>query len=260
MDKIIFGLVFGCFLFGTLPSFAKEPLKITADDTLEWHRDRQEIIARGNVIASQGGASIESATMTATYKEGQKENKFLPQTLRADKNVRVKTPDGTAYGDQALYDISTETATMTGATLRLESDNFELTATEEFKYFVNDGKLLATGRAKLVQSTDDGENSIEADQLIANFIENSEDQDRQLEKMEAVGNVIITTPTEVISGDKGFYNKMTNKAELSGNVKIIRGQNALEGALASVDLTSNISTLSGGDGNGGRVSGVFYPE
>ena len=137
----------------SVPALAAEPLKLTADNALEWHRDQQKIIAKGNVKASQGTASIESATMTATYEEGTKSNKFLPQTLYAETNVRIKTPDGTAYGDIATYDIKREVATLTGNNLRLESDNFKLTANQEFKYQVNQAQLLASGRAKLIQST-----------------------------------------------------------------------------------------------------------
>ena len=254
------GAFFLIMCAGASPVWGNEPLKITADKALEWHRDQQKIIARGNVIATQGEASIKSATMTATYKEGQKENKFLPQTLRAENDVRISTPDGIAYGDLAIYDISKETAILTGSNLLLESDNFKLSANDKFEYFVKAGKLSASGRAKLIQESEDGNNVIEADKLTANFLSNVGQGNRQLEKMEAIGNVVITTPTETITGNQGFYNKMTNQAELSGDVKIIRGANILEGAVANVDLTANISTLSGGEKDQGRVSGVFYPE
>lgn len=239
---------------------ANEPLKITADKALEWHRDQQKIIARGNVIATQGDASIRSHVMTATYEQGKGDNKFLPQTLRAENNVRISTPDGTAFGDVAIYNVKNDMATLTGSDLRLEADNFKLSAADKFEYFVKEGKLAASGRAKLTQENEDGNNVIEADQLTARFIDEGGSNERQLEKMEAIGNVVITTPTETITGDEGFYNKLTNKAELSGNVKIMRGANVLEGAIANVDLNTNISTLSGGPENNGRVSGVFYPE
>ena len=35
-----------------------EPLEITADKTLEWHRNDQKYIARGNAKAAQGDVSI----------------------------------------------------------------------------------------------------------------------------------------------------------------------------------------------------------
>lgn len=238
-----------------------EPLEISADKSLEWHRDQLKIIARGNAKASQGDASISSTLMTATYKEGEKENKFLPQTLTAEQNVVIKTADGKAYGDKAVYKISNKTATLTGKNLKLVSENMTLTARDKFQYNIDAGMLSATGRAKLLQVTDKGDNTIEADSLSAIFdTQGSDTRNRDLKRMEASGNVIITTPTETIRGDKGFFNKQTNVAELSGNVKVIRGQNTLTGELATVDLNTNISTLSGGSEGTGRVTGVFYPE
>ncbi len=255
MARLIFALL--CLLSPAV--YAADPLTLTADTALEWHRDQQKIIARGNVTAIQGESKIQSALMTADYTEGGDKNKFLPKTLRAENDVRISTPDGTAYGDVALYDIGQKNATLTGENLRLESDNFKLEANDRFSYNIQSGNLSAHGRAKLTQTTDKTTNTIEADSLTAHFIKTA-GKNRDLEKMTATGNVIITTPTEVITGDQGFYNKQTNQAELRGNVKILRGPNELTGSLASIDLVTNISTLSGGANNKGQVSGVFYPE
>lgn len=258
------GRLKGTILFLSLlvcSSFAiAEPLEISADKALEWHRDQQKIIARGNAIASQGDATISSAIMTATYKEGEKENKFLPQTLTAEQSVVISTPDGKAYGSKATYKIANKTATLTGSDLKLVSENMVLTAQDKFEYKIEEGRLSALGRAKLVQTTDKGDNTIEADTLSAIFIDGGNGNNRELERMEADGNVVITTPTETIYGDKGSFNKIKNIAELSGNVKVERGKNILQGTLATVDLNTNISTLSGSESEGGRVSGTFYPE
>ncbi len=80
-----------------------------------------------------------------------------------------------------------------------------------------------------------------------------------LKTLEAIGNVVITTETEVLRGERGVYNAATNVAELHENVKITRGPNVLEGTKAQVDLDTNISKIFGGAQNGGQVRGVFYP-
>lgn len=259
MARLSFALCFFCLSFIALPVLAAEPLEIKADKALEWHRDDQKIIARGNVSATQGDASIRSNLMTATYEEGEKENKFIPQTLRAEQNVRIKTPDGTAFGDVATYDIKKKVAKLSGKKLRLEADNLVLSAKKEFRYNIAKGRLYAVGDAKLTQKTKEGSNTLQADTLSARFVRHN-GRNRQLERMEANGSVIITTPTETITGDKGFYNRITNQAELSGNVKVIRGPNTLQGELATVDLNTNISTLSGGESGSSQVTGTFYPE
>jgi len=259
MDRLKSYFIFLCLLAFCGVAQA-EPLEITADKVLEWHRDQQKIIARGHAKASQGESSLSADLMTATYLEGEKENKFLPKTLIAEKHVVIQTADGKAYGDKAVYDIKNKTATLTGTDLKMISKNMVLTAQDRFEYQIELGKLSAIGRAKMVQATDKGDNTIEADTLSASFQKNSDKNKRELERMDATGNVIITTPTEIIKGDEGFFNKITNIAELSGNVSVVRGQNVLEGDLATVDLNTNISTLSGSKTEDGRVRGVFYPE
>ena len=63
----------------------------------------------------------------------------------------------------------------------------------------------------------------------------------------------------MLTGDRGIYQASTNIAELHDNVKITRGPNVLEGEKAQVNLETNVSKISGGSGETGRVRGVFYP-
>jgi lipopolysaccharide export system protein LptA len=83
---------------------------------------------------------------------------------------------------------------------------------------------------------------------------------RELDTLEATGNVIIKTGAETVTGSYGIYRAATNKAELTGGVTIKRGENILQGARAEVDLNTNTSRMFGGaGGQQGRVRGVFYP-
>ena len=55
---------------------------------------------------------------------------------------------------------------------------------------------------------------------------------------------------------------MEGLATLSGNVKITRGENQLNGAVAEVNLNTGISRLLSNRGaqNGSRVRGLFTPK
>lgn len=239
---------------------SEAPLEITADDTLEWHRNDLKFIARGKVIAAQGDVEIKSSTLTAHYRETDKSAIDIYR-INADQNVIINSKEATAYGDLAVYNVDQGKATMTGDNLKMVSPDQIVTARDNFEYFVTDGRLIANGAVKIVR----GEDTITTDQAIAFFSENAEGE-RQLQRLEAKGNVIITTPTEVLYGNQGHYDAASNMAEIYGNVRITRGPNVLEGERAEVDLTTNISRMFGGAASGttgtdsGRVRGVFYPD
>jgi lipopolysaccharide transport protein LptA len=72
--------------------------------------------------------------------------------------------------------------------------------------------------------------------------------------------VVIETSTETAVGTRAVYDRDQNIATLEGPVTITRGANVLNGAYATVDLTTKLSTLHGDPKSGGRVTGVFYTD
>jgi len=230
-----------------------QPLEITADQTLEWHRNAQQFIARGAVIVKQGYVMIAADTITADYRETEGSS-FDIYRLTAEGNVRITSQGNIATGDHAVYEVDKGVATMTGGDLRLNSPDQAVTAKESFEYWVTEGRLTARGAAHVVR----GKDSLDANSVSATFAENAAGE-RQLKSLTAEGNVRITTPTEVLTGNRGVYDAASNIAKVTGNVKISRGPNVLEGESAEVNLTTNVSKMEGGKADGGRVRGVFYP-
>lgn len=231
-----------------------DPLEITADQTLEWHRNDKQYIARGNVIVHQGTVTIHADTLTADYRETSA-SAFEIYRLTAAGSVRIVSQGNTATGTQAVYDVDRGVAVMTGDNLRLTSPDQDVTAQQSFEYWVTDGKLTARGNAVVKRA---GGDTLRADTVSAVFAEDAGGS-RQLKRLNADGNVKITTPTEVLTGNKGQYEAATNIAQITGHVKIARGPNVLEGESAEVNLTTNVSTMKGSPAQGGRVRGVFYP-
>lgn len=233
---------------------AKQPLEITADESLEWHRNELYFMARKNVKAVQGATTLKSALLSAKYREGKKGGIKIYEIL-AEGSVEIISAQSKAYGDKATYDMDKGYAVMTGKNLKLVSPDQTVTAQDKMEYWTAKGTLEAYGRAKAVREGDE----IVADVLIAEFAQDAGGK-RALKRLRATGNVVITTPTEVLTGDAGVYEADTNMAELTGAVKISRGPNVLEGEKAQVDLNTNISKMFGASaGGGGRVRGVFYP-
>ncbi|MCB9990331.1 MAG: ostA-like family protein [Rhodospirillales bacterium] len=230
-----------------------EPLEITADQTLEWHRDKQQYIAHGNVIAKQGTVSIMADRLSADYRETDASS-FDIYRLTATGNVKIVSQGNTAYGEHAVYEVERGMAVMTGNNLRLASPDQSVTARERFEYWVTEGRLSAVGDAHVVRAQD----TLDADSVSVIFKNDASGQ-RRIDTLTADGNVKITTPTETLTGTKGRYTAATNIAEITGNVKISRGPNVLEGQRAEVNLSTNVSKMHGGAGDTGRVRGVFYP-
>lgn len=236
-------------------SSPKAPLEITADETLEWHRNEKIFIAKGNVTTKQGDVSIKSATQSATYQETP-ETSFDLTTLKADGNVEIISQGSTATGQAATYDVKKGVAVMTGNNLKMTSADQTVTARDRFEYETSAGKLSAVGAVHVIR----GEDTLDADRASAVFRDDKTIGKRVLDTLEANGSVVITTPEEVLKGEHGIYRAATNKAEISGGVTITRGQNILQGDRAEVDLTTNISKIFGSPSEGGRVRGVFYPS
>ncbi len=249
----------------------KQPLEITADQTLEWHRNDKKYIARGKAEAKQGATQINADLLTADYRESQKSN-FDIYRMSAEGNVVITSQGNQAFGDRAVYELDSGVATMTGKELKMTAPDQTLIARDKFEYAVPEGRLSAYGDVIIIR----GEDKIQADKASAFFAQDgattttnasSPMGGRKLERFEGEGHVIVTTPTEVLTGDRGVYNAATNMAEVTGNVKITRGPNVLEGTRAEINLTTNVSRMFGdttttsphSTQGSGRVKGVFYP-
>ncbi len=246
---------------------AEKPLEITADQTLEWHRNDKKYIARGKAEAKQGLTQINAETLSADYRETDKSN-FDIYRMTATDNVVITSQGNQAFGDKAVYELETGIATMTGDALKMTAPDQTITARDKFEYDVNHGRLSAYGDVVILRATD----KIQADKASAFFAQettaaaesSSPIGGRKLERFEGEGNVIVTTPTEILKGDRGVYKADTNTAEVLGNVKILRGPNVLEGNRAEINLTTNVSRMFGNatttsSTGKGRVKGVFFP-
>lgn len=238
-------------------STGDDPIEITAGSTLEWHRNDNQYIARGEVEAKQGDTAIYSETLTADYRAGEKSANEI-YLLTAEQDVRVQNTTTTIYGEKAVYDVDKAYAVMTGNNLKMVSPDQTVTARDRMEYWSQKGEAIAVGDAKVVRLDD----TLTADTVKAIFKETPQGQ--EIDTLHATGHVVIITPAERLTGDKGVYHSATNTAEIFGNVHIIRGPNILEGDRAEVDMNTNISkifggpTASGGSGDG-RVRGIFYP-
>lgn len=265
-----FFLLFGLFFLWNFSASAQQsasldparnaPLEITADGSLEWNRDHKQMTAKGNALARQGNTAVAADSLIADYREGRSDGKNKASggeiwRLSAAGSVRIRSGESQAFGDQAIYDLDRGVAVLTGKNLKMVSPGQTVTARDSFEYWVTQGRIKAIGSAKVLH----GEDILESDTLTA-FLSGNGSGNRSLERVETQGHVVITTPTERAEGDRGVYDAQTQIATLTGNVRITRGQNILEGQRAEVNLATNVSRMFGAGDSSGRVRGIFYPK
>ena len=231
------------------------PIEISADNSLEWLQNKQQYVANGNVEVTQGTSKILCDRLVADYRENEKTGSTEIWQLTAYDNVRLTSDDNQAQGDKAIHNVDTGLSTLTGNNLKLTTPDQTITAAERLEYNMNEGLAKAIGSAKIVRGSD----TLSANNITATFGKNA--QGKQILKTStATGNVKITTPDEVLTGNKAVYNAVKNTATVTGNVTVKRGPNILEGGRAEVNLATNVSKMFGTPNNGKRVKGVFFPS
>jgi lipopolysaccharide export system protein LptA len=191
--------------------------------------------------------------------------------LDAAGHVHIYTATDNAYGDHAVYSMDNAVLVLTGIHLKLTTPTEIITARDSIEYYSVKRMAVARGNALLVANNG---RSIAGDTLIgylapaaptanspAANAANPPDmlaQGGKLQKVDAIGHVIIRTPSETATGDRGVYLPEQGLARLGGNVHIIRGPNQLNGADALFNTKTGVATLLAGPG--GQVSGIVVPN
>ncbi|MBI3506162.1 MAG: hypothetical protein HY059_15090 [Proteobacteria bacterium] len=261
------------------------PIEITASNGIEWDREAQRYIATGNAIARQGDTTVYGDRLVAWYRPAATGGTEIFR-YEALGNVRFTTPTQTVEGDRGVYDVAGEVVVVTGKALRLTTPTDTLTARDTLEYWAAREIAVARGNAMVVSI----DRRMTADVMTAHFTQAtpqparpapqprtarpaarnaapapapSPTGDQRLSRIEAFGNVHVSTPTEIARGDRGIYNMQTGIAQLAGNVRLTRGDNQMAGDYAEVNTNTGISRLlarpaeGGGDG---RVRGLLTPQ
>lgn len=278
------GLLLAVALALTAPAAAQElsltgegPVEILADDAIEWHRDDQTVIARGNARATRGATTVYADRLIARYRSragaapGAGPTGASPTgageiwRLEAEGNVRIIGGNDRAEADRAVYDLDRRVLVLTGRALSLTNGADRVTARDALEYWAETRMAVARGEA-VVTSED---RTLEADTVVAYFVEDGAAAApppaapgprgaNRLDRAEAFGNVRITTAGEVVRGERGVYTASDGLARVTGNVRITRGQNQLNGAYGEVNMKTGVSRLL--PAPGGRVAGMIVPE
>lgn len=220
------------------------PIEIFAEEGIEWHKNKQTYIARGNAKASRADLTVTSDVLEAIY-EDNKDIESEITILKASGNVFIKNQRAQILGGRlAKYNLKKEHFIVNGEELELTSNENKLTSNSTIEFWKNENIAIATGKAKAYKNN---KYSIFADKLVWHLFDekkkNKGDEDYQIKKILAYKNVIIETNNEIAYSDKALYNEISGICKLFGKVKLKKGDNYLTGEYAEMNLNTGISKL-----------------
>jgi len=234
------------------------PLRIEADEGIEWRRNEQVYIARGNAVARRESVTVHGETLVAHYRDRAGGDGTEIHRIEAIGDVRIVGDNETAYGDRGVYDVDKAVVVLTGEDLRLVTGEETITAEDSLEYWEARNLAVARGDAVAVR----GDRRVRADVLTAHFQGDGSADAQAVSRIEAFDNVQIASPQSFARGDKAVYDTRSRVATLVGNVKISRGENQLNGGWAEVNLETGVSRLRGAPPDSetaARVQGLLAP-
>ena len=202
---------------------------VTARDSLEWYDQKQVAVARGDAVAVRGEKRIRADVLTAH---------FIQQTPQG-----APKPGGAGMAEAKPPAKSAPAAAKPPVT--------------------PGGTGMANARPPAKSAPAAATAAPAKPGAAAQPIEAGEGSSR-ISRIDAEGNVVVSTATDIARGDYGVDNAETGIVTLLGNVTITRGQNAIRGQYAVVDLNTNVShmmTLAAKPGMPApRVEGIFVRQ
>jgi lipopolysaccharide export system protein LptA len=85
-------------------------------------------------------------------------------------------------------------------------------------------------------------------------------QDQQIKRVEAKGNVIVVQKDQTATGESGIFDMKSNTVTLVGNVVISQGSNVVKGDTLTADMTTGVSRIACGTAQEKcRVQSSFQP-
>lgn len=149
--------------------------------------------------------------------------------------------------------------------VRIEADVLEVLDDQGTAVFT--GKVVAQqgdttlNTTKLTVFYEGGAMAKQANEASGDAASGGPAQSQRIKRLEAEGQVVVTTKDQRATGDKAIFRMEDNSVTLTGDVVLSQGKNVLRGTELIVDLDTGRSKLVSNDSSGqpSRVSGMFLP-
>jgi len=221
---------------------SKEPIVIEAAGSLVWQQADKTYHAIGDASATRGALNIKADELIAHYVEENGQNQI--QFLEANGHVVINDNGAIAVAPHAQYNTVTGDMDLTGQNLKITTKKNEiLSANQQIQFNDKSGKAMALGAPVMTRP----DRKLSADRLDGQFVKD-ETGNWTLQTGNAAGHVITTSGIgtanpSISTSDTGFYDAAHGTALLTGNVKLSRGQNQLNGDRAEINMNTGESRL-----------------
>lgn len=235
------------------------PIEITADNGIEWEKNKEILIASGNAKASRGGVTVLAEVLRAYYRKKTTGGTDLYR-LDAAGGVKIFSDTESMEGQTAVLDFEQAILKVDGKKVIYKAGPDTITANQQMEYWERQKMAVARGNAVAIHKG----KTLRADVLKALLRKNKTGRS-EVYIIEAFNNVLIVSDKDRLRSDSAIYKLDSGIATLKGNVSIIRGDTILKGDLAEINLKTGISKLLTVDSVGSRrgekrVRGLIYPH
>ena len=235
------------------------PIEITADNGIEWEKNREILIASGNAKASRGGITVLAEVLRAYYRKKTTGGTDLYR-LDAAGGVKIFSDTESMEGQTAVLDFEQAILKVDGKKVIYKAGPDTITANQQMEYWERQKMAVARGNAVAIHKG----KTLRADVLKALLRKNKTGRS-EVYIIEAFNNVLIVSGKDRLRSDSAIYKLDSGIVTLKGNVSIIRENSILNGDLAEINLKTGISKLLTVDSVGSRkerkrVRGLIYPH
>ncbi len=235
------------------------PIEITADNGIEWDKNREILIASGNAKASRGGITVLAEVLRAYYRKKTTGGTDLYR-LDAAGGVKIFSDSESMEGQTAVLDFEQAILKVDGKKVIYKAGPDTITANQQMEYWERQMMAVARGNAVAIHKG----KTLRADVLKALLRKNKTGRS-EVYIIEAFNNVLIVSDKDRLRSDHAIYKLDSGIATLKKNVSIVREDSILNGDLAEINLKTGISKLLTVDSVGSkkekpRVRGLIYPR
>jgi lipopolysaccharide export system protein LptA len=241
----------------------RNQIEITAENGIEWDKAAGAYIARGNARVTRAGRTVTADQITA-YHRGQGTSKSDIYRVDAEGSVKLANDDSVMTADRAIYDNDNKVARMTGKSLTITTPDYKITARDSIEYWDEKRFAVARGNVVVIRSSD----QMRADQAVAYFepkdgsrpdpAKPGSSDGQRIARVEGFGNVYIASCQCYAHAEKGLYDPNTGTAVLSGNVRLTRGREQLNGETVEMNTRTGYTRVIAGSGS--RIYATLEPN
>jgi lipopolysaccharide export system protein LptA len=207
-------------------------IEVLADQGVEWDKTQKLYVARGNARLTRGQTTIAAGVLRAWYRDdGAKRGEVY--RVEADGDVRITRGDLVATGALGTYDTDKRIGRLTGTGLAVASGDGRLSATDVIELHDDRRMVVARGGARLVRPGEE----LRAAVVTLHFEPTDASRRRRtrLARVEAEGDVRVSSCAGIALAKRIVYDPQSGDAQLSGDVRLTRGKDRLEGAEAEIN-------------------------